>query len=52
MIAMPQATLWSNTFSTGVKGKRKCGRRSLKMPKPMRLAGMDMMDTHPVWRPK
>lgn len=49
---MPHATLCSKTFSTGEKGNRRCGASSLKMPNPMRLAGMDMMDTHPVCRPK
>lgn len=49
---MPQATLCRRTFSTGENGKRRCGESSLKMPKPMRLAGMDMMDTQPVCRPK
>jgi hypothetical protein len=52
MIAMPQATLWSNTFSTGENGNLRCGARSLKIPKPMRLAGIDMMETHPVCKPK
>jgi hypothetical protein len=49
---MPQATLWSNTFSTGENGNLRCGARSLKIPKPMRLAGIDMMETHPVCKPK
>lgn len=52
IIAMPQATLCSRTFSTGEKGNLRCGARSLKMPKPIRLAGMDMIETHPVCKPK
>jgi hypothetical protein len=51
-MAMPQATLWSKTFSTGEKGNLRCGARSLKMPNPIRLAGIDMMETHPVCKPK
>lgn len=52
MMAIPHATLCSRTFSTGEKGKRRWGLRRRKMPNPMRLAGMDMMDTHPVCSPK
>jgi hypothetical protein len=52
MMAIPHATLCSSTFSTGVNGKLKYFDSNLKMAKPMRLAGMDMMDTHPVCRPK
>ncbi|CAF3573046.1 unnamed protein product [Fusarium graminearum] len=51
-MAIPQATLCSRTFSTGEKGNLKCGASSLKMPKPMRLAGIDMIETHPVCKPK
>jgi hypothetical protein len=52
IMAMPQATLCSRTFSTGENGNLKCGARSLKIPKPMRLAGIDMIETHPVCKPK
>jgi hypothetical protein len=52
MIAIPHATLWTSTFSTGSKGNLRCGFSNLKIPKPIRLAGIDMMDTHPVCRPK
>ncbi|CEI69996.1 unnamed protein product [Fusarium venenatum] len=52
MMAIPQATLCSRTFSTGENGNLKCGARSLKIPKPMRLAGIDMIETHPVCKPK
>lgn len=51
-MAIPHATLCSSTFSMGVKGKLRWRERSLKMAKPIKLAGMDMMDTHPVCRPK
>lgn len=52
MMAMEPATVWTRTFSTGEKGKDRCRDRVLNIPKPMREAGMVIMLTQPVWRPK
>ncbi|TFB05807.1 hypothetical protein CCMA1212_002367 [Trichoderma ghanense] len=51
-MAMPPATLCTSTFSTGLKGNRRYGFSSLKTANPMRLEGIDMMETQPVCRPK
>lgn len=52
MMAMLPATVWTRTFSTGVKGKARWRLRVLKRPKPMSEAGMVIMLTQPVCRPK
>lgn len=52
MMAIEPATVWTRTFSTGEKGKDRWRDRVLKMPKPMSEAGMVIMLTQPVWRPK
>ena len=51
-MAMLPATVCTRTFSTGVKGKLRCGDKVLKIPKPRSDAGIVMVLTQPVWRPK
>jgi hypothetical protein len=48
MMAMLPATVWTRTFSTGEKGNSRWRERSLKNPKPIKLAGMVMVLTQPV----
>ena len=52
MMAMLPATVWTRTFSTGENGNLRCLDKSLKKPKPIKLAGMVIVLTQPVWRPK
>jgi hypothetical protein len=51
IIPMLPATVWTRTFSTGENGSLRCFESSLKKPKPIKLAGIAMMLTHPLWRP-
>jgi hypothetical protein len=52
MMAMLPATVCTNTFSTGEKGNVRWRETNLKKPKPRRLAGIVIVLTQPVCRPK